>query len=234
MATLYKRHTVVPGTFVSDFVPNWPYVCYIDPLNLANYPSWFNAVEWMGYWFTGYSFTAPLTLGTYQFIFGCQLSSPIQTTFATYLIEVVVVADIIARPVEICCQKKEHNIAWFNKEGGWRNWIFDGVRTSKLKMSNDNTFKELDDDGDLTTKYSERSEIFDAEICSAIVTCSQLEYLDSLRESIQAYKYNSEDDSFNIAVLLDSKSVTKYKSKDKFFEVKISFIYAKEKLIQTQ
>jgi hypothetical protein len=60
---------------------------------------------------------------------------------------------------------------------------------------------------------------------------SHVDYLDSLRYSIQAYLYPSGFDN-GIPILLDSDSFTKYTSRDKLFDVGVRFLFAKE--IQNQ
>lgn len=229
---IFRTYSVLPGTTISETVPNWPFVCQL----LSSTPSWFDPYVWFGFWFTGYSFTAPLELGTFQVDFQCAFSTPLGSVLIDYNIIIVVSAQIIAIPVEVCCvEKKQCNIAWLPREGGWVNWIFTGIRTVKVKMKRANTFKQLDECGDLALKYSERPDIYDALICtSGDITLTQTEYLDSLKESIQAFAYNDDNGRFDIPVLVDSKSYTKYKTKDKFFEVKVSFIFATEIKVQTQ
>jgi len=140
----------------------------------------------------------------------------------------------LVTPTDICCVDA-CNIAWYDREGGWLNYIFSGVKTYKVRIGKDGSFIEVGDEGALTQKNNEIKGVYDAKICSTRdAPQTHIDELDSLRYSIQAFLYNTATSTWDIPILLDKKNFTKYKSRDKFFEVKIQYILAEEILIQTQ
>lgn len=224
---IFKTYIVNPNDYVSgSFDTNFGVHIYNQ---VGSPPVFFN---WLTNTFlgvlVGWNFTAPTTLGT----FFADFTEFVGGELISWQIKIIVVAPGPA--VEFCCTEGV-NITWLNREGGFQNWVFDGVRTIKVRLNNDNTFKRIDSVGDLTKHYSEREEVYDAVIATTKdITRTQLKKLDSLLQAIQAYLFNEETQLFDIPILLDSKSYSKFKTTDKFFEVKITYIIATEIKIQSQ
>jgi hypothetical protein len=129
-----------------------------------------------------------------------------------------------------CCDN-QCNIAWLNLQGGWQNYIFTGIKTFEVDQDNGNTFKTLNK----TIKWSERKEVYNAVVCTTgNIPKAHVDYLDSLRYSIQAFLYNSTTNAFDIPILIDSDSFVKYTSRQKLFDVSIRFLKAKEIQVQRQ
>jgi hypothetical protein len=129
-----------------------------------------------------------------------------------------------------CCDN-QCNIAWLNPQGGWQNYIFTGIKTFEVQQDNGNTFKT----SNKTIKWSERKEVYEATICTTgNIPKSHVDYLDSLRYSVQAFLFNPATNAFDIPILLDSESFTKYTSRQKIFDISIRFLKAKEIQVQTQ
>ena len=129
-----------------------------------------------------------------------------------------------------CCDN-QCNIAWLNPEGGWQNYIFTGIKTFEVQQENGNTFKT----SNKTIKWSERKEVYEATICTTgNIPKAHVDYIDSLRYAIQAYLYNPTTSAFDIPILIDSESFTKYTSRQKLFDISIRFIKAKEIQVQKQ
>lgn len=223
MATLYKEYTVPAGTFVNE---SFRLSGYTQGGQAAP-PAWFafvDGAEVLGIQtYTGYQFTAPASLGTYDIFF---------TTFdlaITYYVRVNVVIGQYTL-ANNCCG--DRNIAWFTIQGGWQNYIFSGVTTFQVQAGKEKTFKT----SGYVSKYSEISDVFDGEIVTTgDIPKSHVDVLATLKlKTVQAYLLNDETGLWDIPILIDRESFTKYKSNDKLFEVRLKFLYAEEILIQTQ
>lgn len=222
MATLYKEYTVTPAQFVSetfDFPGAYRQGGQPAP------PAWFEFIdgaEILGIQtYNGYQFTAP-GIGTYDILF---------TSFdlAPFYVRINVVLGTVEEYANCC---GDRNIAWLNIQGGWQNYIFSGIKTFQVEAGEDKQFKT----SDYVLKHSEVNGVYDGEIISTgDIPQSHVDALDGLRaKSVQAFLYSDETEAWDIPILIDRSSYTKYRSRDKFFEVRIKFIYAEEILVQTQ
>lgn len=219
MATLYKEHTVTPTQFVSGSLPAGSNLEGLD-----SPPVWFEFIEGaiiIFQTYTGYQFTAPASLGTYDVEFKLY-------TGETYYIRINVVAEAFDLYANCC---GDRNIAWYNIQGGWQNYIFTGIKTFQVEVGNSKQFKT----SGLVQKHSQINDVYNGELISTgDIPQSHVNALDGLRYAIQAFLYNDATEAWDIPILLDVDSFTKYKSRDKFFEVRVKFIYAEEILVQTQ
>lgn len=119
------------------------------------------------------------------------------------------------------------NIQWLNQVGGMQNYYFNGVKTFEVSQENAKRYIDYNK----IARYSDRGNVYNGMIVSTkAVPQSHVDLLDSLRYSIQAYE-NRDDVLYPI--LIDPESYTKYKSKDKKFDVYLKFIYADPVKIQT-
>jgi hypothetical protein len=120
------------------------------------------------------------------------------------------------------------NIQWLNQKGGMQNYYFNGVRTFEVRQEEIKQFV----DANSISRYSDRGKVYEGEIASTkAIPKTHADMLDSLRYSIQAY-VNLDDVLYPI--LIDAEGYTKYKSKDKKYDVYLKFIYADPIKIQTQ
>ncbi len=218
---LYKEHTVTPNQFVSE---SFPFAGYIQGSQTPA-PAWFDFT--LGpviivQTYSGYTFTAPVALGTYDIYF----ESYDQTVIFYVRVNVIAEAyDVYAN----CCG--DRNLAWLNIQGGWQNYIFTGIKTFQVDVDGSKQFKT----SGLVQKHSQIDGVYNGEvITSGDIPQSHVDALDGLRYSIQAFLYNDATEAWDIPILVDVGSFTKFKSRDKFFEVRLKFIYAEEILIQTQ
>lgn len=125
-----------------------------------------------------------------------------------------------------CCDGM--NIQWLNQVGGMQNYYFNGVKTFEVTQENAKRYIDYNK----IARYSDRGNVYKGMIVSTkAIPQEHVDLLDSLRYSIQAYE-NRDDVLYPI--LIDPESYTKYKSKDKKFDVFIKFIYAEPVKIQTQ
>lgn len=151
--------------------------------------------------------------------------------FGDFNIEAEVVTALYAS-VDGCCDSGEVNIAWFNRLSGWQNWKFRRRRTFELQSKGD--AKQFS--RDLTAYYSKLPDKFEGEVVSVTIhSQSQLDNLSTLKYALQAYVYNSETGEYDIPILIDQESFTKYFDKQKtFIPFSFRFIYAERLNTQTQ
>lgn len=219
----YKLYRVTPDTFISETLP------------VASLSSGIYNEDGTADWFTpvlnpvlgnlvGYEITAP-GVGTYSVTIS-HLLDGVETILT---VELVVVADLYDE-VSNCCG--DRNIAWYNIQGGWQNYVFSGIKTFQVEAGEDKQFKT----NDYVLKHSEISGVFDGEILTTgDIPQSHVTVLDGLKaKSIQAFLYNDETELWDIPILVIRESYTKFRSRDKFFEVRVRFLYAEEILVQTQ
>lgn len=127
-----------------------------------------------------------------------------------------------------CCDNQT-NIVWLNRQGGFENYIFSGVKTFEVDGGSSKTFIT-----NFLKKYSEKTGIYNGKVVTtSSVPRSHVDKLDSLRQCIQAWEWDEDDNTFT-EILVDTTDYEKYGSKQKIFDVAIRFIYAEEILIQRQ
>lgn len=217
---IYKTYNVTSGTFISETLPT------SGIFNTYGAESWFTPVinGFLGN-MEGYSITAP-AIGSYSIQFT-------EFTSGGELITWTIILNVLVDRYNVfqnCCG--DRNIVWLNIQGGWQNYIFTGIKTLQIEGGKDNQFKT----SDYVAKYSEISGVYDGELLTTgDIPKSHVDILDGLKsKSIQAFLFNDVTQAWDIPILIDRGSYTKYKSNDKFFKVRVKFIYATEVLIQTQ
>jgi hypothetical protein len=209
--TLYKTYNVCQNEAVFDTLPT-------NATSFTGVPNFVAVVPFgklLGLIILGN------TTGAYSFTF--------QSGGETFLVEINV-NTCLTEFYDNCCDN-QCNIAWLNPQGGWQNYIFTGIKTFEVQQDNGNTFKT----SNKTIKWSERKEVYEATICTTgNIPKSHVDYLDSLRYSVQAFLFNPATSAFDIPILVDSESFTKYTSRQKLFDISIRFLKAKEIQVQTQ
>lgn len=220
MATLYKEYTVPAGTFVSESFP----FAGANREGLAALPAWFEFIDGAVIIFqtyTGYQFTAPPSVGTYDIEFKLY-------TGDLYYVRVNVVIGAYSLYANCC---GDRNLVWLTIQGGWQNYIFTGIKTFQVEIGGSKQFKT----SGLVQKHSQIEGVYTGEVISTgDIPKAHTDALDGLRYSVQAFLYNDETEAWDIPILVDVESFTKYKSNAKFYEVRLKFIYAEEILVQTQ
>lgn len=215
---VYRTYNVTPGTFIAETLPN------SRLFNEQGTADWFTPIEnpYLGN-LIGYEITAP-SIGSYTVAF-------------TELVEgeeviLTIVLNVIAEAYNLyanCCG--DRNIAWLNIQGGWQNYVFSGIKTFQVEVEGSKQFKN----SNLEKKHSQIDGVYTGEIVTTgDIPKAHVDALDGLRYSIQAFLYNDDTEAWDIPILIEPESFTKYKSNDKFYEVRIKFIYAEEILVQTQ
>lgn len=151
--------------------------------------------------------------------------------FGAFDVEIVVNENCF-ESVDPCCDGLERNIAFLNRWGGWQNWIFDGVTTFETQhRGNEKTFARSDN----VVRYHDTGDVFDGEIVTTRdIGRNHVDLIVEMAMSIQAYLYNSNTGAFDIPILIERQSFTKYETRTNFFTINIRFIYATRKNYQIQ
>lgn len=190
----------------------------------SSLPAWFVDNTTFGY-STTWEITPPIN-GVYTYnVEAYLLDEP--TLVGTGVITINV-ADKFEN-VDNCCSDENVNIVWINRQGGRGNFIFTQRKDFEVKVGKDSTFITND-----IIKRSEIKGVYDGKVvyCTGL-TKTMVDFLDTLRYSIQAWQFNESDNTFT-EILLDINSFSKYNTKENMYEVVISFIYAKQLNIQSQ
>ncbi len=221
MATNYKTFNLCVGEQAIELFPDFdPEVLTYG--NFTDLPSWVT-LTYNGIYVNGFVINPP-TQGSYSFTFETVNGETIE-----YEVDIIV-SNCNSVAYDNCCDN-QCNIAWLNPQGGWQNYIFTGIKTFEVQQNDGETFKTLNK----TIKWSERKDVYNAVICSTgNIPKSHVDYLDTLRFSVQAYLFNATTNLFDIPILLDSDSFTKYTTRQKLFDISVRFIKAKEIVIQRQ
>jgi hypothetical protein len=135
-----------------------------------------------------------------------------------------------------CCPSL--NIVWLNRIGGFQNYIFNGKKqVFEIEEGENETFKTQN----LSLKNSQITDVYRGVIVNTgIVPREHLSYLESLRNSIQAWVYDEELPSYFdfqsrfVPIILDRETMVVNDTKEKLVERSVRFLIAKELKIQTQ
>ncbi len=124
------------------------------------------------------------------------------------------------------------NIAWINQEGGWSSYVFGGRKTFGKEIGNVKTFKR----GNQLRRASVSDVYNTSEATIAVKSKQDIDFISSLRQSVQAFLYSDNTQQWSIPIILDNKSFTMYSTPFKQIEVNdtFKFRYAEEILIQNQ
>lgn len=171
-----------------------------------------------------------------------EITPPLQGTF-TYNVDVYFedeptlvgtgvitlnVADVY-NEVDNCCSDENVNIVWFNRQGGWQNYIFTQRKNFGVEVGQAKTFINNG-----IVKYSDRGRVYNnKQVYAKGISLTEIDYLDTLRYGIQAYEFNPTTLEFK-PILVDSNSFEKYNTKENMYEVVISYKYATQLDVQKQ
>ncbi len=217
--SLTKTHNVCLGTF--SFQGTGANIA-TGTISFAGEPSWVNdGVD--GSEIT-YQFQ-PNATGT--FVFDVTTTGPNADTG-----EITInVSDCFANREAECCEC-ELDIAWLAPSGAWRNFVFTGKHTSGVDVGRTSEYKDADNN----LRYSEIRDVRATEVVTTgFVYKNDIDFIESLfTRGIQAYLWNADTDNWDIPIVVDQKSIKKYRCGDTKWEAQFSFSYAEEAVIQTQ
>lgn len=194
-------------------------------VKVNNNPAWFIENTDINGYSTYFEITAPAN-GTYTYPL-VEVWNVATNTFIEFATLTIIAADTF-NDIDICCDT-QHNIVWFNRQGGWQNYIFTQRVDTEVEVGKATTFINNG-----IVKYSDRGRVYNAVTLYATgITKTEIDYLDTLRYSIQAYEFDKDTLTF-IPILVESNSFNKYNTKENMYEVNISFKYATQLDIQKQ
>lgn len=130
------------------------------------------------------------------------------------------------------CIDDAFNIAWMNSDGGWSSYIFAGRKAYGVDIGDVSTFKQ----GDIK-KRSSVTEVYDSRQCFIVNKAKRdLDFIGSLKKSIQAFLYDEDTQQWSIPILIDDASFDLYELPFKQIEVNgsLKFTYGEETKVQTQ
>lgn len=124
------------------------------------------------------------------------------------------------------------NIAWINLEGGWSSYVFGGRKTFGKEIGDVKTFKK----GNQLRRASVENVYDVAEATILMKSQKDIDFISSLRQSVQAFLYSELTKQWSIPIILDAKSFTTYSVPFKQIEVNdtFKFKYAEEIIVQNQ
>lgn len=133
---------------------------------------------------------------------------------------------------ELCVSTDNFNIAWVNREGGWSSYVFEGRKVYGMDIGTVKTYKRGRE-----LKRASVEEVYNtAEVTIANKSIQDLEFIKSLRQSIQAYLWSDQTQGWTIPIILDKENFEIYTKPFRQIEQEGSFTfkYAEEIVIQTQ
>lgn len=135
----------------------------------------------------------------------------------------------LTEPIDSCNNSESINLVWINREGGRSSYIFDQRKDFGITVGNEKTF-----DNNGVIKYVSRGKQFENKtVYKKGLSKNEVDFLDSLRYSIQAWEYDAVND-ISTPIVLDSNSFDKYNTKENLFEISFKYRLATYKEVQNQ
>jgi hypothetical protein len=189
---------------------------------VTSLPAWI--VPSISITYIDYLTLTPTVTGTYTYYFTEGGSPP--TLDGCLIVEVV---DSLTDSVTNCNNSDTITINWITREGGRATYLFDQRKDFKGIIGDSKTF-----DNNGTIKYIYRGKNFDYKVVYKTgISDDEVDLLESLRYSIQAWEYNQDTDA-STPILLDSNSYDLYAPKGELNEVTLKYRIATYKEIQNQ
>ena len=189
---------------------------------VTSLPAWI--VPSISVTYIDYLTLTPTVTGTYTYYFTEGGSPP--TLDACLIVEVV---DSLTDSITTCNNSDTITLVWITREGGRGTYLFDQRKDFKGIVGD---FKTFDNNG--TIKYINRGKNFVYKVVYKTgITDDEVDLLESLRYSIQAWEYNATTD-VSTPILLDSNSYDLYSTKTQLNEVNLKYRIATYKEIQNQ
>lgn len=131
------------------------------------------------------------------------------------------------------CKEDVLNIAFLNQIGGYSSFAIEGKFVQGRDFGNDQTIVT----STLVLKRVEFRDVYDTfEISGGVLSKIQLDLLQSLRSSIQAYLYNEDTQAWDIPIVIDRGSFNTYGNRFNQSETRFAFRFrvSQQVRIQTQ
>lgn len=169
--------------------------------------------------------SVPIILGSFTVTINVWSSDGL--TYVGKGVITVLVQDIFEN-IDNCCSDNNINIVWLNRQGGYSNFIFSERQDFNVDIGKKNTYISSD-----IIKYASIKGVYNGKIVySTGLSKTAIDFIDTLKYSIQAWIFNS-DHTFT-PILVDVKSFTKYNTNEEMYTISLPFIYAKVLNIQKQ
>lgn len=202
VTTLFPSNKVIMGTIPAWFIDN------LDPTFSA-------------FW----EITPPLA-GTYTYTINVYSSDGF--TFYAFGTLTLIVGETFNN-INNCCSDNDTNIVWFNRQGGWQNYIFNQRFDNSVEVGKSSTFINNG-----IVKYADRGRVYNSKtVYITGLSKTEIDYLDTLRYCIQAYEFNKTTLVFS-PILLESVNFNKYNSKENMYEINLTYKYATQLDVQKQ
>lgn len=131
------------------------------------------------------------------------------------------------------CLDNVLNFAWLNRSGGWNSFALECKYVKGFSIGRQKTYKTASD----VIRNNELDEVYQTySLIAEGLTTFELDLLSSLRTSIQAYLYNENSLSFDIPIIIDTRSFETYGNRQRQPDRNMSFNFriATQEVIQTQ
>jgi hypothetical protein len=130
------------------------------------------------------------------------------------------------------CEVEPLGIVWVNQRGGRQSFWFNQVKEYGVKQAGGVTYINAN----LEKRYATRGRVEDrVSIVQEYVTAEQLESLQSLLDSIQAWVCGDIANANTYrSIIIDEQTYTVRRTNDRFFTVSFDFSYSIERNIQRQ
>lgn len=230
----YAANYIVYGSFGDELdliVNSWTFNGILnDDLTYSAAPVWFISSTGYPLYSQRWKFTLQNEANThYRFSYTANMKDG---SSAEYIVELYMKASC---EVTLGCTGDDVTyLAWFTREGGRQYFPFTGKKSFTVTIPDADTYMTTD----LVKVNSNRKDVYSGEILSTgNIPEVSLDLLQSLKEAIQVYYVeNIFNDGFQhyTPVILQDGDFTKKKTGEKRWDVKLKFIYAAERQIQSQ
>lgn len=223
MASIYDRTIYVNETIETevDAQQLWSRT----GIRINGEPAWFVESRNIDNYATFLTITAPLN-GTYTY--QVEAWNLITRAFIGYATLTLIVGETFNN-IENCCSDTDTNIVWFNRQGGWQNYIFNQRFDNSVEVGKSSTFINNG-----IVKYADRGRVYNSKtVYITGLSKTEIDYLDTLRYCIQAYEFNKTTLVFS-PILLESVNFNKYNSKENMYEINLTYKYATQLDVQKQ
>lgn len=166
----------------------------------------------------------PTVTGTFTYYFTLGGSPPTQD--ACLIVEVV---DSLTESLSTCNNSNTKCIIWITREGGRESYLFDQRKNYGGTIGEGQTF---DNNGSI--KYLSRGKHFQTvTVFKTGLSNTEVDLLESLRQSIQAWEYDPDTD-ISTPIILSQEGYEKYSTKSTLKEDQIKYRIATYKEVQSQ
>lgn len=125
-------------------------------------------------------------------------------------------------------------LLFLTREGGWYYFPFKGKKSFEVKIPDAQKYTTTN----YTLRQTSRKGVYNGELLSTgDIPELALDLLQSLKESIQVYyieNYFEDGEQIYHPIILQDGDFSKRKTDEKRWDVKVRFLYAEERIIQTQ